>query len=102
MDFLCRRGMTAIKDETYGTFALLSLKAQDEGIVVGLIAIGGVLGQGALTPGIDTTHTVDIEVDIEIDKTTTLDVLGVTGSGIKVLLAIIPCTDAEGLETNYS
>ena len=67
--------------------------------MIGLVAIDGVLGQGALSPSIDAAHAVDVEIDIEIDKTTTLNVLGMTGSGFKILLAIIPGTDTEGLET---
>ena len=66
--------------------------------MVGLVAIDGVLGQSSLAPGIDTTHAVDVEVYIEIDKIATLDVLGMAGSGIKILLALVPGTDAEGLE----
>ena len=68
--------------------------------MVGLVAIYGVLGQGALSPGIDAAHAVDVEIDIEIDKTATLNVLGMTGSGIKILLAIVPGTNTKGLEAN--
>ena len=68
--------------------------------MVGLVAIYGVLGQGALSPGIDAAHAVDVEIDIEIDKTATLNVLGMTGSGIKILLAIVPGTNSKGLEAN--
>ena len=50
--------------------------------MVGLVAIDGVLRQGALAPAVDTADTVDIEVDIEIDKTSTLEVLRMARSGI--------------------
>ena len=77
----------------------LKLWIQDEGVVVGTVGVDGVLGQGALAPGVDTAHAVDVEVDVEIDETAALDVLRMTGSGGKVLFAVVPGTDAEGLES---
>ena len=66
--------------------------------MVGTVAIDGILGQGTLSPGVDAAHTMDIKVDIEINKTATLEVLSMTGSSVKVFFTIIPGTDAEGLE----
>ena len=57
----------------------ISLPLQDEGVVQGLVAVDGILGQGTLSPGIDPAHAVDVQVDIKIDKTATLDVLRMTG-----------------------
>ena len=66
--------------------------------MVGLVTIDGILRQRALAPSIDTANAVDIQVDIQINETTTLDLVRMA-STFKVFLAIVPSTDAEGLET---
>ena len=71
-----------MRDTEVLILTVLGLPTQDEGIVVRLVAINRILGQGALAPGVDTTHTVDIEINIQIDKTATLDVLRMTGGCI--------------------
>ena len=62
---------------------------------MGLVGINGVLRQGMFAPGICTTYTVDISIDVEIDETTTLDFIGM-GRPLKVFLAIVPGSDTEG------
>ena len=42
---------------------------------MGLIAVNRVLRECALTPGIDTADTVNIQVDIQIDKAPALDLV---------------------------
>ena len=61
--------------------------------MVGLVTIDGILRQRALAPSIDTADAVDIQVDIQINETTTLDLVGMTDA-FKVLLAIVPGADA--------
>ena len=61
--------------------------------MIGLIAVDSILRQCALSPGIDAAHTMNVEVDIQIHKTATLDFVRMLG-GFKILLAIIPGTDA--------
>ena len=46
--------------------------------MVGLVTINGVLRQRALAPSIDTADAVNIQVDIQINETTTLDLVGMT------------------------
>ena len=62
------------------------------------VAINGILGKSALAPSVGTTHTVNIQVNIQIDETTTLDVIGMMRP-FKVFLPIVPSADAERLET---
>ena len=66
--------------------------------MVGLVAVDGVLGQCPLSPSVDAADTVDVEVNIQVDETATLDLVGVTRL-FQVFLAIVPSTDAEGLES---
>ena len=61
--------------------------------MVGLVTIDGILRQRALAPSIDTADAVDIQVDIQINEATTLDLVGMTDA-FKVLLTIVPGTDA--------
>ena len=61
-----------------------------------LISIDGVLGKGALTPGIGTTYAVNIEIDVQIDETPALDVAGMTDI-FQILLTVVPGTDAKGI-----
>ena len=69
--------------------------------MMGLVAVDGVLRQGACTPGVHTAHAVHIEVDVQIDKAASLNLVGVLGA-FKVFLAIVPSTDAEGLATLHA
>ena len=46
--------------------------------MVGIVTIDGILRQRALAPSIDTANAVDIQVDIQINETTTLDLVGMT------------------------
>ena len=62
------------------------------------VTVNGILGKSALAPCVGTTHTVNIQVNIQIDETTTLDVIGMM-SAFKIFLAVVPSTDAEGLES---
>lgn len=64
--------------------------------MMGLVAVNGVLGKGALTPCVCSTYAVNIGIDIEIDETTVLDITGMMNT-FKIFLTIVPCSDAEGL-----
>ena len=55
------------------------------------IAIDGIFGQRAAAPCIDTTHTMDIQVDIDIDKLASVQLIGMLDA--KVFLSIVPHTD---------
>ena len=44
--------------------------------MVRFVTIDGVLRQRALTPSIDTADTMDIQVDIQINEATTLNLGG--------------------------
>jgi len=44
--------------------------------VVGLVTIDGILRQRALAPSIDTADAMDIQVDIQINEATTLNLGG--------------------------
>ena len=66
--------------------------------MVGLVAVDGVLGQGAFAPSVSSTHAMDIQVDVQVDEATAWDVLRMTGT-FQVLLTVIPGTDTEGLPT---
>ena len=64
--------------------------------MVGLVSVDGVLWKGAAAPGIDTAHTVQVQVNVEVDKCSTYQLMRVR-SLFQILLSIIPCTDAERL-----
>ena len=64
--------------------------------MVGLVSVDGVLWKGALPPCVDAAYTMDVEVDVQVDELATLNFVGM-GCAFKVLLAIIPCSDAERL-----
>ena len=81
----------------YVAFWSLWAPLKQEGEVVRAIGVDGVLRQRALSPGVDTPYSMDVEVDVQIDKTATLDIGRMTGLGIKILLTIVPGSDAEGL-----
>ena len=72
---------------------------QDKCVVIRSIAIDGVLWQGTCSPGVNTTHTMNIEVDVEVDELTTFYLMRMTGT-FKVFLTVVPCTDAERLFAN--
>ena len=63
--------------------------------MVGLVAVDGVFGQCALAPCVGTSHTVNVEVDVEVDKISSLQFVGMLH--VKILLTIVPRTDAERL-----
>ena len=50
-----------------------------------------------LAPGVGSAYSVDAKVDVQIDKASTLYFLGMTHAD-KVFLAVVPGSDAEGLE----
>ena len=62
---------------------------------MGLIAVDGVFRQGTLAPCVCTSHTVNVEVDVEVDKISSLQLVGMLH--VKILLTIVPRTDAERL-----
>ena len=66
--------------------------------MIGFVAVDGVLRQRALSPGINASHTVYVEINIEIDEAATLYLIGMLG-GFEIFLTIIPSTDAEWLKT---
>ena len=67
--------------------------------MVGFVAINRVLGQCALSPGIYSTDSVDIQVDIEVDEATTLNLIWMA-CALEIFLTIVPGTDAKRLEAN--
>ncbi len=68
---------------------------QNESVVEGCIAIDGVLGEGAFTPGVGAAHAVNVEVDVQIDEFATGNFVGMTHT--EVFFAIVPGSDAKGL-----
>ena len=66
--------------------------------MVSLAARDGVLWQGAPSPSVGTAHTMNIQVDVEVDKTSALNLVGMVGM-FEVFLAVVPRTDAEGLQS---
>ena len=66
--------------------------------MVRLVRIDSVLRKCGLSPGIDATDTMDVQVDIQIDETATLDFMGMTDA-FKVFFAVVPCSYAEWLQT---
>ena len=66
--------------------------------MVGLIAINSILRECALAPGVDASHTVNVEIDVQIDESSTLDLVWM-GCTLEVFLTVVPSTDTEGLMT---
>ena len=60
--------------------------------MVRLVAVDRVLGQGTLSPSVDAANTMNVEVDVEIDKASALNLMRMAG-GLKIFLSIIPGTD---------
>ena len=67
--------------------------------MIGFVAIDRILGQGALSPGIYATNSMDIQVDIEVDEATTLNLIWMA-SALEIFLTIVPGTDAKRLEAD--
>ena len=65
--------------------------------MIRLIANDGILWQSTTTPCINTTHTMNIQVDIQINEASTLYFMRMS-SPLEVFLAIVPGTDAERLK----
>ena len=51
-----------------------------------------------MPPGIDAAYTMDVQVDVQIDKTAALDFMGMTDA-FEILFAVVPCSYAERLQT---
>ena len=66
--------------------------------MVRLVSIDSVLRKCGLSPGIDATDTMDVQVDIQVDETAALDFVGMTDA-FKVFFAVVPCSYAERLQT---
>ena len=64
--------------------------------MVGPVAVDRVLGQGALPPGVDAAHAVNVEVDVQVDEAAAPDLMGMRRL-FQILLAVIPGPDAQGL-----
>ena len=65
--------------------------------MVRLVRIDSVLRKCGLSPGIDTAHAMDVQVDVQIDETAALDFMGMTHA-FEILFAIVPCSYAERLQ----
>ena len=65
--------------------------------MVRLVRIDSVLRKCGLSPGIDATDTMDVQVDIQINETAALDFVGMTDA-FKVFFAVVPCSYAERLQ----
>ena len=66
--------------------------------MVRFVPVDSVLGKSGLSPCIDAADTMDVQVDIQIDETATLYFVGMADT-FKILFAIVPCPDAERLQT---
>jgi hypothetical protein len=73
------------------------LESEDERIVVWLVAVDGVLRQRTLSPGIHSSHTMDVEVDVEVDELSSGEFMRMLH--IEIFLAVVPCPYAERLAT---
>ena len=70
--------------------------------MIGLGAVDGILREGALPPCVDASHTVDIQVDIQIDKASPLDILGIAGFSQSFwACAVIANTEAKKTRTFF-
>ena len=65
--------------------------------MVRLVRIDSVLRKCGLSPGIDATDTMDVQVDIQVDETAALDFVGMTDA-FEILFAVVPCSYAEWLQ----
>ena len=63
---------------------------------MGLCSIDGVFGQSSFAPRVGTAYAMNVEVDVEVNKTTASNVDWMTRID-KVFLTIIPSADAKGL-----
>ena len=63
-----------------------------------LVGGNGVLRQGSLTPGVGSAYAMNGGIDIEIDESSTLDLVWM-GCTLEVFLTVVPSTDTEGLMT---
>ena len=61
-----------------------------------LVGGNGILRQCSLAPGVGSAYAMNGGIDIEIDETATLDLVGM-GSTLKVFLAVVPGTDTKGI-----
>ena len=59
------------------------------------VTVDGVFRQGTFAPGVGAAYAMDIEVDVEVDKISSLQFVGMLH--VKILLTIVPRTDAERL-----
>lgn len=66
--------------------------------MVRFVPINSVLGKCGLSPGIDASDTMDVQVDVQIDETASQDFMGMTHA-FEILFAIVPCSYAERLQT---
>ena len=66
--------------------------------MVRFVSIDSVLGKCGLSPRIDASDTMDVQVDVQIDETAALDFMGMTDA-FKVFFAVVPCSYAERLQT---
>ena len=66
--------------------------------MIRFVSIDSVLGKCGLSPGIDASDTMDVQVDVQIDETASQDFMGMTHA-FEILFAIVPCSYAERLQT---
>ena len=72
------------------------MPAEDEGVVLRLVPVDGILRKSALPPGINAAHPVEVQVNVEIDKPSPPDLVGMP-CRFQIFLAVIPGADAQGL-----
>ena len=65
--------------------------------MMGLVAVYGKLGERALAPGVGTTHTMNIQIDVQVHEPTSWHFIGMTHT--QVFLTIVPGSDTERLVT---
>ena len=54
-----------------------------------LCGIDGIWSERTLAPGVNTSYTVDVSIDIQIDETSAIYLVGMTGR-FQVFLTIVP------------
>lgn len=69
--------------------------------MIGPVGGNGVLRQGSLTPGVGSAYAMNGGIDIEIDESSTLDLVWM-GSTFKVFLAVVPSTDTKRIATGIN
>lgn len=74
------------------SICLFLFPIEQKSVVVGVFTIDSILRQRTLPPSIDATNAMNIQVDIEIDKATSLDLMRML-SRFQIFLTVVPGTN---------